>query len=230
MTTRLLFHEELSNLDASLIHMGQLTRSNVRLALDSYNNGSVELVDRVLNNDDDIDDLELDIESNCLRLMALQQPMARDLRRISSAIKVSNELERIGDHAVQIAKNTRKLIQQCFCRRPLVDLGLMADAAIHMLDDSLTAFLQRDVELVKLVCEHDDIVDDEFKVLREQTLQLAKQDPTLISAASYTLLILTSVERIADHTTNIAERVAYMETGQMRRLAREHRLSLTHFS
>ena len=106
----------------------------------------------------------------------------------------------------------------------------MADAAIHMLDDSLTAFLQRDVELVKLVCEHDDIVDDEFKVLREQTLQLAKQDPTLISAASYTLLILTSVERIADHTTNIAERVAYMETGQMRRLAREHRLSLTHFS
>jgi phosphate transport system protein len=228
MTTRLLFHEELTGLDESLIRMGSLARSNVRLAIDAFNDGSVVMVDHVLDADDEIDDLELEIETNCLRLMALQQPMARDLRRIASAIKVSYELERVGDHAVQIAKNTRKLAQKCFCSRPLVDVGRMADATTHMLDDSLKAFLNRDINLVNQVCENDDIVDDEYKQLRDEVLMAAVNDQSLIVAASFTLLIITSLERIADHATNIAERVAFLETGDLRRIAREHRLSLVH--
>jgi len=230
MTTRLLFHEELTSLDENLMRMGALTRANVRRAFDAYTEASVGAADRVLDADDEIDDLEVEIESTCMRLLALQQPMARDLRRISSAIKVSNELERIGDHGVLVAKNTRKLVQTCFSTRPLVDIGEMANAAIRMLDDCLSAFLQRDMELVKRVCEDDDFVDDAYKTLREEVLYVAQQDPSLISSATYTLLVITSVERIADYATNIAERVAYMETGQMRRLAREHRLSLTHFN
>jgi phosphate transport system protein len=212
------------------MHMGALTRANVRLAFEAFNHGSGEEADHVLDADDRIDDLEVEIESTCIRLLALQQPMARDLRRISSAIKVSNELERIGDHAVLVAKNTRKLVQQCFSTRPLIDIDTMSNAAIRMLDDCLTAFLRRDLDIVKRVCEDDDLVDDQYKTLREEVLRVAQNDTNLISAASYTLLILTSVERIADYATNIAERVAYMETGQMRRLAREHRLSLTHFN
>jgi phosphate transport system protein len=230
MTTRLLFHEELTNLDENLMRMGTLTRSNVRLAFDAFNSGSVAGADKVLNDDDIIDDLEVDIEMTSMRLLALQQPMARDLRRISSAIKVSNELERIGDHAVLIAKSTRKLAQQCFCTRPLIDIEVMATATIRMIDDCLTAFLQHDMDIVARVCGDDDHVDEAYKALREEVLYVAQQDPSLIAAASYTLLILTSVERIADHATNIAERVAYMETGEMRRLAREHRLNVTHFN
>jgi phosphate transport system protein len=230
MTTRLLFHEELTSLDENILHMGALVRANVRLAFDAYNEGSVESADKVLDADDVIDDMEVNIESSCMRLLALQQPMARDLRRISSAIKVSNELERIGDHAVLIAKNTRKLVQQCFATRPLVDIGEMSVATLKMVDDCLTSFLQHDLDLVNRVCAIDDVVDDLYKNLREEVLTVAQHAPVLIPASSFTLLILTSVERIADYATNIAERVAYMETGQMRRLAREHRLSLTHFS
>jgi phosphate transport system protein len=229
MTTRLLFHEELSSLDEALVRMGTLAIANVRLASDAYNEGSVVTADQVLDADDEIDDLEVDIELTCLRLMALQQPMARDLRRISSAIKVSYELERVGDHAVDIAKNTRKLVQKCFCTRPLVDIGLMAESTKNMLDDSLTAFLNRDIDLVRQVCKNDDIVDDEYKILRDEVMSVAKDDPSLIQAASYTMLIVSSLERIADHATNIAERVAFLETGELRRLAREHRLSLAHF-
>jgi phosphate transport system protein len=230
MTTRLLFHEELTEIDETIVRMGNFARANVRLAVDAYNEGSVVTADRVLDADDKIDDLEVEIESNCLRLLALQQPMARDLRRISSAIKVSYELERVGDHAVQIAKNTRKLVQQCFCTRPLVDIGVMAVTAARMLDDSLTAFLNGDIELVNRVCENDDLVDDEYKLLRDEVLMAAGEDRLLIAGASYTLLIITSLERIADHATNIAERVAFLETGELRRIAREHRLSLTHYN
>jgi phosphate transport system protein len=99
-----------------------------------------------------------------------------------------------------------------------------------MIDDCLTAFMQHDLGIVQRICEDDDLVDDAYKVLREEVLHVAQKDPSLIPAASFTLLILTSIERIADYATNIAERIAYMETGQMRRLAREHRLSLSHFS
>jgi phosphate transport system protein len=229
MTTRLLFHEELTSLDESLVHMGTLARSNVRLAFDAFCDGSVEAADQVLDADDEIDDLEVTIESTCIRLLALQQPMARDLRRVSSAIKVSNEFERIGDHAVIIAKNTRKLVRQCFSTRPLVDIADMANASIRMIDDCLTAFVQRDLSIVQRICSEDDLVDDAYKTLREEVLRVAQKEPGLVSAASYTLLILSSVERIADYATNIAERIAYMETGQMRRIAREHRLNPTHF-
>jgi phosphate transport system protein len=149
--------------------------------------------------------------------------MARDLRRISSAIKVASELERVGDHCVEIAKNSRKLIHRCFRARPLIDIEQMHACVQQMLGDSLTAFIQHDISLAREVCRNDDVVDDYFRQSREELFQLAQDDASFVAAASYTLLILVSLERIADHSTNVAERVNYIETGDLARIAHEHK-------
>jgi phosphate transport system protein len=223
IATRLHFIQELASVDEGLMRMGSTVGSMIASATSAFLESDVSRVPKVLADDNVVDMLEEEIETTCLRLLATQQPMARDLRRISSAIKVASELERIGDHAVEIAKNSRKLMHRCFCPRPLVDIEPMHKAVQSMLSDSLAAFVNHDVELVRDVCKHDDIVDDMFRVSRDDLFQLAQEDGSLVAAASYTLLVLVSLERIADHSTNIAERVNYIETGDLSRIAHEHK-------
>ncbi len=223
IATRLHFTQELSLIDESLLKMGSTASTMLDNACAAFLAADVSRVPKVLSDDNIIDDLEEKTEANCLRLLALQQPMARDLRRISSAIKVASEIERVGDHCVEIAKNSRKLMHRCFRPRPLIDIEPMHLAVQSMLSDSLKAFIDHDISTVRSVCRNDDVVDDMFRTMRDDLFFQAQDDASLVAAASYTLLVIVSLERIADHATNIAERVHFIETGDLTRIANEHK-------
>lgn len=227
VNTRIHFAQELAEVDESLLRMGAVVRSMVADAVDAILESDMLPVQKVLDDDDLVDAIEDQIEANCLRLLALQQPMARDLRRIVSAIKVATELERVGDCAVEIAKCARKIHRECFIWRPLVDLAPMSSAAERMLDESLCAFVRRDIDAVKRICEEDDFVDAAYKRLRSELIRLSEADTSSVPAATYMLLVIAALERIADHASDIAERVAFLETGEIHKFSREHRLGQT---
>ncbi len=224
LMTRQNFHDELAGLEQRLMAMGSLCVSMVADSVASLQQSDVILAEDVIRRDDEVDTADLDIEMHCMRLLALQQPMARDLRKIGTALKVITDLERVGDHAVDIAKISRKLTLQLFVRQPLVDIGPLALMANKMLNQSLESLIRHDTVLAEQICADDDLVDDTFKDLREQLIGLTQRDATLTAPASYMMLAVVYLERVADHATNIAERVHYIETGRLKPLAREHRL------
>ncbi len=220
LSVRHSFHEELATLEQELLQMGALTGDMLRQAVEAVQQNEVSLAEAVLAKDDAVDEMERQIEAQCIRLLALQQPMARDLRQVESALKVITDLERIGDHAVDIAKIARKLTQEFYLKAPLVDIGPLAQMAQIMLHQSLQSLVRHDLALAVQVCEDDDQADAAFKTLRQELLELTQEQPTRIFPASYLLLAVVYLERIADHATNIAERVYYIETGDRRPLGR----------
>jgi phosphate transport system protein len=207
-------------LEQELLQMGTLTGTMLQNAVEAIHTGDVSLAEGVLQQDDRVDEMDRKIEAQCIRLLALQQPLARDLRQIESALKVTTDLERIGDHAVDIAKIARKLTQEFFLKAPLVDIGPLAQKAQMMVHQSLESLVRHDPALAVQVCEDDDQVDDTFKALRGELLEMTQHEPSRIFPASYLLLAVVYLERIADHATNIAERVYYIETGQRKPLGR----------
>jgi phosphate transport system protein len=223
--TRQQFREELAELDRQLLLMGSHVSRMTAQAVDSLQLADVSAAEKVIADDDAVDALNRDTEARCMRLLALQQPVARDLRQVGTALKVITDLERIGDHAVDIAKIGRKFAQQLFSERPLIDVGPLADMAQTMIRQSLEALIRRDVDLARQICADDDRVDAEFKALREQLFSLNPSESSFTSRVAYMLLAVVYLERIADHATNIAERVYYVETGIMEPLAQQHRLA-----
>jgi len=220
LETRQTFHEELATLEQQLLEMGRLTGVMVAQAVESLQQADVALAEGVLPQDDAVDALDREIEMRCMRLLALQQPMARDLRLISAAIKVITDIERIGDHAVDIARLSRKLAQELYLRIPLVDVAPLAERAQEMLRLSLRALVERDILLAAQVCAENDWVNEELRSLQQQLFDMGHQDAALSAAASYTLLAAVYLERIAAHATNIAERAHYVETGHLKPLCR----------
>jgi phosphate transport system protein len=214
------FRDELVALEQELLQMGTLTGTMVREAVEALQQNDTSLAQTVLAQDDAVDEMDRKIEAQCIRLLALQQPMARDLRQIESALKVITDLERIGDHAVDIAKIATKLTQEFYLKQPLLDLGPLSHMALTMVSQSLEALVRHDLELAVKVCNDDDAVDETFKVLREELLTMTQNNPLHIFPASYLLLAVVYLERIADHATNIAERVYYIETGDRKTLGR----------
>lgn len=200
--------------------MGALTGTMLGQAVEAVQRSDALLAETVLSQDDAVDEMDRRIEAQCIRLLALQQPMARDLRQIESALKVITDLERIGDHAVDIAKIARKLTQEFYLKAPLLDIGPLALTAQTMLHQSLESLVRHDLELAIRVCDDDDHADDAFKALRDELLALTQDKPSLVFPASYMLLAVVYLERIADHATNIAERVYYIETGDRKPLGR----------
>ncbi len=214
------FHDELAALEQELLHMGTLTGGMLGQAVEAIQQNDVALAEAVLAQDDAVDDMDRRIEAQCIRLLALQQPMARDLRQVESALKVITDLERVGDHAVDIAKIARKLTQEFYLKAPLVDVGPLAEMARTMLSQSLQALVRRDLPLAVQVCDDDDAADAAYKHLRDELLELTQAEPARVFAASHLLLVAVYLERIADHATNIAERVYYTETGDRKALGR----------
>ena len=157
-----------------------------------------------------------------MRLIALQAPVARDLRLVGTTLKAITDLERIGDHAVDIAKVARKLARDSFFK-PLVDIPRMANAVRQMLREAMAAFVDHDLDLVNVVVESDDGVDTLFHQLRDELHAVMRKDPNLVVQASYLLFVAHYLERIADHTVNIAERVYFAETGNLVQLAKSHK-------
>ena len=205
---------ELRKLKDELVRMASLAESSIGLAVKALVSRDAEGARRVLASDDAINMSELEVDDLCLRLLALHHPEARDLRFIAMAFKINNDLERMGDLAVNIAERTLDLLKEPLLK-PLIDLPRMAELAQAMVKDSLDAFVRQDAELAKQVCERDDAVDKLNDQIFRELLTYMLQDPKTITRAVGLILIGRHIERIADHATNIAEDVVYMVKGKI---------------
>jgi phosphate transport system protein len=216
------FATEIAELEHDLLEMGSRAESMVGEAVESLQRLDANLAMEVLRRDDEIDQRELDIENRCLRILALQQPMAGDLRVVGTAMKMITDIERVGDLSVDIAKAGMK-IEKELGDANIVDVPRMANIARAMLRESLEAYVKRDLELVRKVCAMDDEVDALYRDLRSQIHDNMCRHPDQVVADSWLLLAIHHVERIADHAVNIAERVSFMVTGKFEQLTVSHR-------
>lgn len=203
------FDEELQNLREQLLRMASLVEEAIAKAIQSLVDRDGELAQEVIDHDEEIDALEMAIDDLCLRLFALRQPMASDLRFITGAIKINNDLERVGDHAVNIAQRALQLVQEPPLQ-PLVDIPRMAQLAQSMVKDSLDAFVDGDAAKARSVCPRDDEVDQLEDHLIRVLLTYMMSDPRTISRALDLIIIAKNLERIADLSTNIAEDVIFI--------------------
>ncbi|HUF50042.1 MAG TPA: phosphate signaling complex protein PhoU [Longimicrobiales bacterium] len=213
------FQDELDDLKSTLVGMAGLAEEQVRLAVQALLARSVEQAEQVCQNDDRIDDLEIQIDDMAIRLLALQQPMARDLRFITTAMRISNDLERVGDHAVNIAEDVRYMVDA----RPfpvLPEIEEMVRLSTDMLADALDAFVRGDADRAHEIIDRDDRVDElhdnNFRILLTHMME----DPRKITAGMDLLLISGNLERIADLATNICEDVIYLVHGRSVKHAR----------
>jgi phosphate transport system protein len=220
--TRSQFEEELEKLQNMLLAMGSEADRAVSDSMQALEERDVTIAETVIEADDKIDEMDLQIEAECMRIIALQHPLARDLRLVGTALKIITDLERIGDHAVDIAKVARKLARNS-THRSLADLPRMAAAVRRMLKTALDAFVRHDLDLVEVVVLADDQVDDLFHSIREDLHIAMQKDPDLVVEASYLLFVAHYLERMADHAVNIAERVYFVETANLSQLARSHK-------
>lgn len=216
MTTRHSYDQELESLRLALLQMGTLVEQSIADAVQSLAKQDVGLAQKVMDGDDIIDQMEEDVEDKCILLIARQQPLARDLRIISTGLKLTTDLERMGDHAFDIAKIALKLADQQLIK-PLIVISQMDQLARQMLKDSLDAYLKLDIELAERVCLADDKVDAMYSHVFRELLTYMMEDPRTISQATQLIFVGRYLERIADHSTNIAEWVIYLVTGQRRR-------------
>ncbi len=203
------FEGELQNLRNQLLTMGGLVEERVHRAVHALIHRREEDARRIIASDKEVNDLQLDVDDRCLRLLATQAPLAGDLRLITSAMKINADLERIGDQAVNIAENVLALIPQPPLK-PLIDIPRMAAIAEKMIRDALDAFVKRDSELARDVLRRDDEVDELKDQVFRELLTYMMADPGTIQRALSLILISRNLERIADHATNIAEDVIFI--------------------
>ena len=203
------FQEELESLQERLLAMGGLAEERVRQAVGSLSSRDPSLVEHVLMGDEPINDLHIEVDDRCFKLLALHQPMAADLRTIVAAVKINTDLERVGDLAVNIAEAAKRYLQHPPVK-PLIDIPRMADIAQAMLRDALDAFVRRDVALAEAVIAEDDRLDGLKTQIFRELLTYMLSDPTTIEPALDLILVSRHLERIGDHATNIAEDVIFM--------------------
>ncbi len=217
MTTRETFDRDLRGLREDLLRMGGLVDAAVHRSIEALQTRSVELADAVIESDSAIDALHLELEDRCLRLIATQQPMAKDLRAIAAVWAMTIDLERMGDHAEDIARVTRRIAGQPLLK-PLIDIPRMAEEVRGMLRDGLDAFVRRDTALAQRMAGKDDAVDHLYAQVFRELLTYIIEDPVNIQRATHLLMVAQALERAGDHATNIAERVIYMVTGTLKEL------------
>ena len=207
------YNEKLKGLKVKLLKMGSMVQEIVQEAMQALLSQDIEKAHRIHLLDDRIDEIELDIEKECMNLIALQQPMARDLRTIGTILKAITDLERMGDYAVNIARQTELIGEDPFIK-PLVDIPRMARLSEDMIAKCLDAFVKEDVDLAREVAHDDDAVDEIYELIYVELIEMMIHDQKIIKQAINLLLIGRYLERIADHATNIGERVIYMVTGE----------------
>jgi phosphate transport system protein len=203
------FHQELEHLKEQLLRMGGRAEAIVNQAVEALKRRDVELARVVCEDDRFLDEMEIEIEERCVSLLALQQPMAGDLRFITSALKISNDLERVGDHAVNIAESAVRLSGEPQLK-PFVDIPRMADLALTMLREALDAFVDRDSATARRICRRDDAVDDLNRQLFRELVSYMMEDPSTVGRALELIRIAHNLERVADMATNVAEEVVFI--------------------
>lgn len=206
--------QQLEGLHTELRALGQLVIVSITRAIDALRQQDVEAARKIITDDQRIDQAQAALEEHALAVMATQQPMAGDLRRLVGGIEVASELERIGDYAKGIAKITVRNASQPLVK-PLVDIPEMAELAINMLGSALDSYENMDAEAARNLAESDDRVDELSRRIQADLLGVIENDPSIAARAVDLLFVAHNLERIADRTTNIAERVIFMVKGDI---------------
>jgi len=206
------FDEELSRLTGALVEMGGLAERQVADAVRALAERDVELAAKVIETDRRIDELEESIDQEAIKLLALRQPMAIDLRMIAMALKITNDLERMSDYAVSIAKRSQRLSEHPELR-PIQQLPRIGQSCLSMVKDVLDAYVERDADKATAVWHRDSEVDELYTSLFRELVTYMLEDPRTISLCIDLLFIAKNLERIADHATNIAEKIVFIIHG-----------------
>lgn len=214
MPNRQTFDRELAALQQDILRMASLVEQNIYDAIESLVKQDPLIARKVITGDDAIDTLRYQIENECVRLIATQQPMARDLRVIVTGIKILINLERMGDHAVDIARAA-----MCVCGRmpseALDRIPKMARLVQQMVKEGLDAYVHSDTEKARQMCETDDEVDEIYHQIFQNLIIFMQENPQTIPCVVYLLLVARHMERLADRATNIAEDVVFLVTGEL---------------
>lgn len=206
------FEQELEQLKGKLLEMSALVESAIYRSIQGVVDKNQELAEQVIKNEARINQLEIEVDDMAISLLALQAPLAADLRLVTAAIKINNDLERMGDLSVSIAQSALSLIKEPMIR-PLIDIPHIAGLAQGMVRKALDAFVNRDPELARSVLASDDAVDNMRTASYHELISFMEKNPQQISQALYLLSTVRNLERIADHATNIAEDVLFLVKG-----------------
>jgi len=208
------FDDELADLKQRILRMGALVEGQIRQALTALVDRDDLVANQVIQNDRQVNTMDVEIDELCLELLALHQPAARDLRFVTTAMKISTELERMSDLAENICERTIELHAEPQLK-PYIDIPLMAERAIKMVGEALDAFVRGDSVLARKVLHEDDYVDELNEQIFRELLTFMMENPQTISRAIRLSFISKYIERIADHATNVAELVVYMVEGKI---------------
>ena len=206
------YHEELTKVQQMVLRLSELAGTSIKNSVEALCAHNVEQAETVIKGDAVIDDHSAKIEIKCIRLLALQQPVARDLRMIGSVIKINLDLERMSDLAVDIAKIAVAIGDEEHIK-PLIDIPRMAQISCKMLDNVMQAFSESNPDLAYETAKCDDEIDALFDQIRRELITLMVEDPRKLASASHLTFVARYLERIGDHATNICESVVYMVTG-----------------
>lgn len=209
---RVTFDKQLEQLNMELIKMGALCEEAIAFAMKALLDNSVEMAEKAIMTDEQIDQMERDIESLCLKLLLQQQPVARDLRTISAALKMISDMERIGDQAADIAEMTEFVKAEN--DEAVKNLRAMSEAVIKMVTDSIDSFVKKDQKIARRVLEEDDLVDDLFLRVKKDIIRIIAEGGENGEYYTDLLMIAKYLERIGDHATNISEWVIFSITGK----------------
>jgi phosphate transport system protein len=208
------FDEELKTLKEKILRMGAMVEEQIANAIKALVERDSDLARRVIENDHRVNALDVEVDEDCLRLIALHQPMAGDLRFLTTAMKISTELERMSDLAENISERVIELKEEPQLK-PYIDIPRMAEHAQRMVKESLDAFVNRNSELARKVCRDDDFIDDLNHQIFRELLSFMIEDPETTTRAIRITFVSKNLERIADHATNIAELVVYLVEGKI---------------
>ncbi len=206
--------QEYIQLKTMLASMCQVTTSMIQDATKSLITRDSELAESVIDRDDKVDDLDTRIDEHCLKMLALYEPKAVDLRFVVTALRIIVDLERVGDHCTSIAKEVKKLNQSPPVK-PYIDLPKMADAAVAMLQDAVTAYFNKDIESALEIIKRDDVIDRLDDKITQELLAYINSDRDNTRNVISLMFITRSIERIADYATNVAEMIYFMVTGEI---------------
>ena len=211
------FAKQIEDVKHKVLRMGAMVENIISISVDALKNQDLELAKKVYAEDDRIDEIELEIEKECMSLLALQQPLAKDLRTIATVLKIITDLERMGDHAVNISKITLEIGKDKLIK-PLIDIPKMAVMCQEMVRMSLDAFVKENVSLAEEAAGKDQQVDDIYEEIVKELLHIISEDSLNINQGTKLLFVGRFLERIADHATNICERLIYMVTGELKKI------------
>lgn len=217
MPVRYEFEKELKSLHDDLIKMGHIIEQSIDDTIKALKEQDVALAKEVIGRDDVIDNMEMSLEAECLMIIARQQPIARDLRLITSVLKIITDLERIADHCADISKYTIRLAKEPYKKR-IEHIPAMAEQVKKMVKNIIESYVEKDIEKAKQVCLEDDIVDRQFEEIILELQGIMQKDQSFVTQGTCFMFITKYLERMADHATNIGEWIIFHITGSHKEL------------